>query len=302
MKPIKMIMKKLLTLLIVVCACFHAQAQSLVGDADYQPADTFFKGAYIDVDEIRTTPVRYRYIHGGFHNHDTRFSFYFPEKKDYKGHFFQYITPVPDSETLAQNDKGPLNHIWFSLTNGAYFVETNCGGKPKMLGPAVDKSIGAYRANAACAEFSRFVAEKIYGDGNHKSQNSNLNSQTFKRPYGYAFGGSGGAYRTVGGIENTHTWDGAVPFVLGSPMAIPSVFCVRMHAMRILRNKLPQIVDAMEPGGSGDPYKGLNKEEADALTEVTKMGFPIHSWYAWKTMGVHAFLALYQGVVQADKV
>lgn len=264
-----------------------ARAQSLVGDADYQSKGTLFKGAYIDVDEWRSTPVRHRYIHGGFHSHKTRFSFYFPEKKDYKGHFFQYITPIPDSETLAQNDKGPDSHIGFALTNGAYFVETNGGGKPNMLDPhSADKTIGAYRANAACAEFSRYVAQKIY---------------SCKRPYGYAFGGSGGAYRTVGGVENTTTWDGAVPFVLGSPMAIPSVFCVRMHAMRILRNKFPQIVDALEPGGSGDPYKGLNKEEADALREVTRMGFPIHSWYGWKTMGIHAFLALYQGVVQADK-
>ena len=44
-----------------------------------------------------------------------------------------------------------------------------------------------------------------------------------KRPYGYAFGGSGGAYRTVGGMESTNTWDGVVPYVLGSPVAIPNV-------------------------------------------------------------------------------
>lgn len=280
-------MKRLTSFIILLLTTCCLHAQGLVGDSDYTSADEFFKGAYIDIDEWRTEPVRHRYIHGGFRNHETRFSFYFPEQKDYAGHFFQYITPIPDSETLAQNDKGPGSHIGFSLTNGAYFVETNGGGHPSMLSPAAaDKTIGAYRANAACAEFSRYVAQKIYGCG---------------RPYGYAFGGSGGAYRTVGGIENTHVWDGAVPFVLGSPMAIPSVFAVRMHAMRVLRNKLPQIVDALEPGGSGNPYEGLNDEETDALREVSKMGFPLGAWYGWKTMGVHAFLALYQGVVKADK-
>ena len=146
-----------------------------------------------------------------------------------------------------------------------------------------DPTIGAYRVNAASAQFSRVVAAQIYGG---------------KRPYGYAFGGSGGAYRTVGGIENTEgVWDGVVPYVLGSPMAIPNVFTVRMYAMRVLHDKFPQIIDALEPGGSGDPYAGLNDEEKEALQEVTKMGFPPKSWYGYKTMGIHGFLVLYQGVV-----
>ncbi|MFV0266383.1 MAG: hypothetical protein ACK5HT_04530, partial [Draconibacterium sp.] len=123
-----------------------------------------------------------------------------------------------------------------------------------------------------------------------------------ERPYGYSFGGSGGAYRTVGGIENTTgVWDGCVPYVLGSPVAIPNVFTVRMHAMRILKDKFPQIVDALEPGGSGDMYAGLNKEEKAALEEVTRMGFPPKAWYGYKEMGIHGFLVLYPGVVMVDQ-
>jgi hypothetical protein len=38
----------------------------------------------------------------GFKGTDTRFSFYFPSKEKYEGHFFQYITPVPDNENLSQ--------------------------------------------------------------------------------------------------------------------------------------------------------------------------------------------------------
>ena len=76
-------------------------------------------------------------------------------------------------------------------------------------------------------------------------------------------------------------------------MALPNVFTVRIHAMRILWDKFPQIIDAMDAGGSGDPYAGLNAEEQAALHEVTSMGFPPLSWFAYKTMGVHGFAAIY---------
>ena len=78
-------------------------------------------------------------------------------------------------------------------------------------------------------------------------------------------------------------------------MAIPNVFTVRMHAMRVLKDKFPQIVDALEPGGSGDMYAGLNEEEKEALQEVTKMGFPPKSWFGYKTMGIHGFLSSLPG-------
>jgi hypothetical protein len=250
--------------------------------------DTMFKAPYVDIDQWRDNPVRHHYVHGGFKGTDTRFSFYFPPKEKYEGHFFQYITPVPDNENLSQGATGEGDKIGFSITSGAYFIETNGGGKygAGMPGSGIDATIGAYRANAACAQFSRVVAAQIYN--------------TQQRPYGYAFGGSGGAYRTIGGLENTEgVWDGAVPYVLGSPMAIPNVFTVRIHAMRILHDKFPQIVDAIEPGG-GDMYAGLNDEEKQALTEVTRMGFPPKAWFAYKTMGLHAFPVLYPGVAMAD--
>jgi hypothetical protein len=251
-------------------------------------ADPLFKEPFIDVDEWRDAPARHRYVHGGFKGTGTRFSFYFPPKAKYLGHFFQYITPVPDSENLSQGNQGEEDRIGFSLASGAYFIETNGGGPAGMAmpGSGVDPSIAGYRANAAAARYSRLVAQQIYGN---------------KRPYGYAFGGSGGAFRTIGGIENTAgVWDGVVPYVVGSPMAIPNVFSVRMHAMRVLKDKFPQIVDAMDAGGSGDMYAGLNDEEAGALREVTRMGFPPQSWFGYKTMGVHAFTLLYPGIVQAD--
>ena len=254
-------------------------------------ADPLFAEPYIDIDEWREGPVPHRYIHGGFTGTETRFSYYFPPAEQYEGRFFQHITPIPDSENLAPKaPPGEFNKIGFSIDSGAYFIETNGGGHLDFSGPGgtrADSTITAFRANAAAARYSRSVAEAIYA--------------TDERPYGYAYGGSGGGYRTIGSIENTSgVWDGVLPYVIGSTMAIPNMFSVRMHAMRILKDKFPQIVDAIEPGGSGKPYAGLTEEEAAALREVTRMGFPPESWFGHDSMGVHGFAALYQGVVAAD--
>ena len=119
------------------------------------PTDPLFAEPYIDKDEWRNAPVRHRYIHGGFKGTDTRFSIYLPPKKQYKGRFFQHITPVPDDENLAQKDPvGSHNKIGFSIASGAYFLETNGGGKMdlgKVRGPASDANVTAFRANAAAA-------------------------------------------------------------------------------------------------------------------------------------------------------
>ncbi|UVO54273.1 PKD domain-containing protein [Sphingomonas sp. SUN039] len=250
-------------------------------------ADAMFKEPYVDIDEWRTTPVRHRYVHGGFKGTGTKFSLYLPPKERFQGRFFQYVTPVPDSENLSQTVQAGDDNIGFAASSGAYFVETNGGGTAITAGPAfmTDPTIGAYRANAAVAEYSRKLASEMYG---------------VKRIYGYIYGGSGGAYRTFGSIENTTVWDGAVPFVAGSPMASPNNFSIRMHAMRLLKDKFPGIIDAMDSGGSGDPYAGLNAEQAAALREATRMGFPLQSWFGYKTMGVHGFTAVYQGMVMAD--
>jgi len=62
-------------------------------------------------------------------------------------------------------------------------------------------------------------------------------------------------------------------------VALPNVFTVRAHALRILRNKIPMIAYALEPGGNGDIYSGLSKEEREAFDEATKMGLPMRAWF-----------------------
>lgn len=251
------------------------------------PEDEVLSRPFIDVDEWRDAPVRHRYVHGGFTETDTLFSFYLPEAEAYEDRFFQHVTPVAQSENLAPTVPGVHNKIAFAVASGAYFVETN-GGGPDAANPmsGMDPTIGAYRASAAAARFSRIVAREVYGRDD--------------RPFGYLYGGSGGAYRTIGSSENTAgVWDGFVPYVPGSPMSIPNVFSVRMHAQRILRDVFPKIVEAYDAGG--DPAAlDLTSDERAALDEVTRMGFPPRSWFGWKTMGMHAFSVLYPGVMFAD--
>lgn len=235
--------------------------------------DPQFNEPYIEVNEVRNEPVPHRYVQGGFKGTDARFSFYFPPQDRYEQRFFHNTYPM-----ALTSDIGPfpiafdvaIGDLGFTIDSGAYYVQTNLGGADRA--PPADLAIAAYRVNAAAAKYSRVVAAELYGD---------------HRPYGYLFGGSGGAYQVMGSAENTSgVWDGFVPFVMGTPNAIPSMFTVRMHALRILRqrNKFPAIVDALNPGGSGDPYAELNEEERAALEEVTLMGYPLRGWFGHATL------------------
>jgi hypothetical protein len=245
----------------------------------YDPTqDEKFQKPYVDIDEWREGALRYHYIHGGFEGTDTRFSLFFPEKENYKGRFFQFMSPVPDREDASMVRKGEEDKIAFAITHGAYFVESNMGGNEanaEMI----------YKSSAAVAEYSRVVAARLYGT---------------HRPFGYIYGGSGGGFKTMSCFENTNAWDGAVPYIIGSPMAIPNVFTVRAHALRVLRKKLPLIADAVEPGGSGDIYAGLNQEEREALEEVTKLGFPRRLWFSHEYVGFGALPLFVPTLEQID--
>lgn len=244
--------------------------------------DPQFACPYVDVDEWREQPIRHHYIHGGFENTLTKFCFYFPEESVYEKRFYQFLSPFVGDECEAQNQEGAEDKISFAIGHGAYLVETNLGG---IVNGGDDPTL-MYRASASSAQYSRQIATKLYGE---------------HRPYGYVYGGSGGGFKTISCMESTEgVWDGAVPFVIGSPMAMPYVFTARVHAMRILRHKMTQIVDALEPGGSGNPYEGLNEEEAAALREATLMGFPLRTWCVYHTIGDGALPVLTPAVEAMD--
>lgn len=242
--------------------------------------DPQFSKPYVDDDEWRDVPVRHHYIHGGFEGTEARFCFYFPPKETYAKRFFHNMSAFAGDERAAQFEKGQ-EKIAFAVSHGAYLVETNQGGGDK----SGDNSL-IYRSNASTAQYSRALAVQFYGE---------------HRPYGYIFGGSGGGYKSISCVECTEgVWDGAVPFVIGSPVALPNVFTMRMHALRILRNKLEEICDALEPGGSGDPYACLNEEEKEALREAELMGFPMKAWCVYETLGQTALPVLVGAVESLD--
>lgn len=242
--------------------------------------DAAFSKPYIDIDEQREN---YHYIHGGFVGTDTKFSYFFPKKEEYKGRFFQFMAPAEGSENASIGRTGMEDKIGFAISHGAYFVESNMG-----VASGIHQGDGSviYKSSAAAAEYSREVAKKLYGD---------------HRPYGYIYGGSGGAFKTISCFENTNAWDGAVPYIHGSPMAIPNVFCVRAHAKRVLRHAFPKIMDAIEPGGSGDPYAELSVEERETLFEVTKMGYPMRSWFYYKKLDDGALPVVADCTIGIDK-
>ena len=232
-------------------------------DPDYQEA-------YVDVDEWRERTlwdgrvVTYRYIHGGFEKKGVKFSYCFPEKEAFRGRFFQYLSPFPgpDEELASLERTGEDDRIGFCLVNGAYYVESNMGST-SMFGAKKDDHL-VWKSSAAVAEYSRVKAMEIYG---------------FDRPYGYVYGGSGGGYKTMACIENTNAWDGAVPFVIGSPVSLPNTITLHAQGQRTLRHVFGKIVDALDAGGSGDMYEGLTEDETAMLKEITAMGFPPKVWF-----------------------
>ncbi|MCM1098866.1 MAG: hypothetical protein NC427_12475 [Ruminococcus flavefaciens] len=232
--------------------------------------DPHYQNPFIDADEIRQrdmpdgSVMPFRYVHGGFEGTTAKFVFCFPMKERYRGRFYQYLSPFPgpDEEIASLVKSGEDDIIAFCLMNGAYFVETNMESTSAFGGNA--NPCRLWMSSAAAAEYSRKVAQEYYGCG---------------RPYGYVFGGSGGGYKAIACIENTSAWDGACPYVIGSPYSLPNTITLHAQGMRTLRHAVGKIVDALDAGGSGDMYEGLTEDEARMLREITLMGFPPQAWF-----------------------
>ena len=211
-------------------------------------------------------PVPYLYVHGKFDGTAVKFLFCIPEREAYEGRFYMHLSPFPgpDEELASLTKTGEDDFIAFALTHGACFTECNMGSVA-VFSAGPDSTI-YYRSNAAVAEYLRTFLQELYGE---------------HRVYGYVFGGSGGGYKTMSCIENTTAFDGAVPFVIGSPVSLPNCLTVPAYGKRMLRRCWPQIMEAVDAGGSGDPYEQLDEEEKKALLEITRMGFPPRMCWAF---------------------
>lgn len=210
--------------------------------------DPLYNRPVIDSEQDVNTPVPHRKVSGHFEGTKYKFNFYYPPQNRWQGRFFHKVYPL----ALFQDETATDETIAFGVDSGAYTVQTN--------------GDGGYRVDAAAAKFAKTVAARYYGDPD-------------RRIHGYIYGGSGGSFQTIGAIENSvGVWDGAVPFIPGVPTSIPNNFFVRAFARLVLKDSAPQIANAVRPGGSGDPFAGLNSTERDVLREVTKMGVPLRAW------------------------
>ncbi len=220
--------------------------------------DDFFGAGFVDVDEWRDTPVRHRYVHGGFEGTDTRFSLWFPEASRYQGRFVQFLQGgLGGSEHQGELLGAPA----IAFENGAYFVESNQGHIGNDLsGIKGDMTILAYRASAETARLSRRLAAETYGS---------------EPRHGYVFGGSGGAVRGVECLEACpDVWQGAVAFMINRTGLYHYNWSIAAWAGTLLAGKLPRVVDAMDAGGSGNPFEELDRdEERQALAALYRAGF-----------------------------
>ncbi|MBU3992952.1 MAG: PKD domain-containing protein [Alphaproteobacteria bacterium] len=240
----------------------------------YAPTDDYFGAAFFDMDEMRDTPVPHRYFHGGFHDTDTRFSFCFPPPAEYADRLLQ---PLEGANAGHENvNTGPLGQVTGGLEMafrlGGYTVESNMGhiGDVEDARAGADPTLYGFRAAAECARLSKFVATQLYGT---------------PPAHSYVFGGSGGARRSPLCLAYApDVWDAALPY-MGDAMdgdygdmsrlrtGTPN-FSSMFNVQRVLKDKIWNVVDAMWPGGGGDPFATLNTHQREELAMLYRLGYP----------------------------
>jgi hypothetical protein len=241
----------------------------------YTVTDDFFGRPFIDVDEQRELPYPHRHVHGGFENTDTRFRFWFPPADRYQGRMFNPLSGAHGgTEDFFGSPFGEMiGGLGTCFRLGGYMVESNQGhiGDEIDARGGNDPTLYGHRASAEVARFSKYVAAQIYGEPPHHS---------------YVFGGSGGGRRSPLCLENAPgVWDGALPFMGGGDVLEPGntqcvkgaqniSFATMFNVQRLLGDRINDVIDAMAPGGSGDPFAGLSTHEREELASLYRQGYP----------------------------
>lgn len=208
-------------------------------------------------DEVE--PVPHRRLAGHFDNTTVDFNIYLPPKGIWDGRFFQVVYPL---QTSAADNQA----IAFGADSGGYTVQV--------------KGTQGYRADAAVAKLSRQVAREYYEEPDREI-------------FGYIYGGSGGSFQAVGAMENTFdVWQGGLVLVQAIPISNPNNFPIRTLSGLVLDSKKNEIIDALSPGGSGDPFALLDEAERAVLGETTALGVPLDAWEDFDTAGRNKTLLL----------
>ena len=216
-------------------------------------------------------------MHGGFADCDTRFAFSFPSSDDWQGRMYMPIEGAHAGHEEAFG--GPMGELIGGLAMtvrlGGYMVESNLGHIGDDIDPkgGDDPTLYGWRASAETARFSKHVAAQVYGMPPHHC---------------YVWGGSGGGRRSPLCLENApDVFDGALPFMGGGDVRpFPAHRAhqgrpgdeLRLHVQRAAAAPRPAkalpLIDAMQPGGSGDPFAGLTSHEREELASLYRQGFP----------------------------
>jgi hypothetical protein len=143
---------------------------------------------------------------------------------------------------------------------GAVYVESNQGHIGNDLsGLRGQNSVLAWRASAQANRVARLLAEEEYG--------------TAAR-HAYVFGGSGGGLRAIECLERRpDLWDGAVPFIVNRNGLLLFNWSIHAWATSILGDRVADVVDATDAGGSGDPFATLDDEQRAALDSLYRAGY-----------------------------
>jgi hypothetical protein len=88
--------------------------------------------------------------------------------------------------------------------------------------------------------------------------------------------------------------------VPGTPNSIPSNQAIELLGLRVLHDRLPNIADSLEPGGSGDLYAGLTADQHTVLQETSRLGFPVRGWWQYATLSGGSFSDVAGGVRTLD--
>ncbi|KAH7361681.1 hypothetical protein B0T11DRAFT_317586 [Plectosphaerella cucumerina] len=178
------------------------------------------------------------------------------------GECLHFLLPTTPSSSRAPGLKESTADdyvISFGVDSGAYTVQ-------------VSGTLG-YRADAAAAKFSRKVAREYY-------------DMPSGQIYGYIYGGSGGSFQVVGVMEQTYeVWQGSVVLVQAVPIGSPNSWLLRGLSGFTLARKKRDLIDAIRPGGTGDPFASLDEAESTALKESTALGIPLGSYEDFESLG-----------------
>ena len=240
----------------------------------YVVTDDYFGRPYIDADEHLDLPVPHRHVHGGFSGTDTRFAFRFPASEVYRGRMYQPLegANAGHEDVFAGALGQDIGGLAMTFRLGGYMVESNMGHIGDVMDPKAgpDPTIYGWRAAAESARFSKHVAAQILGSAPR---------------YSYVWGGSGGARRSPLCLAYApDVWDGALPFMgdaldgdhgdWARPKTVAQHFTAMFNVQRLLGPKIHELIDATRPGGSGDPFDGLDTHQREELATLYRLGFP----------------------------